>query len=197
MSRGGSRFGAGRPTTRVRADQVQRIDLRLWARRGLLSGNRLFSWSWSRGGNPAGSINVNVENGQGVTLSYTHSSGGQREAVSLFVGLCATPCAFGGERQWFRCPCCGARGLVLYLRWGRFACRACQRVAYGSQSEDAMGRAWRKQSKLEARLGPNWRRPKGMRLRTYERLFTALLDCEERREAALCAYALRLGCFPL
>ena len=182
---------------RVRADQVQRIDLRLWKRRGYMSGNRSFTWAWNRGGVPAGSIGVSVADGQGVTLSYTQSSGAQPQTVSQLVGLCFTPCAFGGERQWFRCPGCGVRAVVLYLRWGRFGCRGCSKVAYGSQSEDSMGRAWRKQSKLEARLGPNWRRPKGMRLRTYERLFTALLDCEERREAALCAYALRLGCFPL
>ncbi len=55
-----------------------------------------------------------------------------------------------------------------------------------------MDRAWRKQSKLEARLGPNWRRPKGMRRRTYDKLFAAVLACEELREAALGAYAARL-----
>ena len=177
---------------KARAEHVERIDLRLWKQRGLMKGNRWFKWAWNRGGDPAGSISVNVTDGQGVTLSYTHSSGGQSQAVSQFVGLCATPCTLGGERQWFRCPCCGGRGLVMYLRWGRFACRACQRVAYGSQSEDAMGRAWRKQSKLEARLGPNWQRPKGMRLRTYELLFTTLLECEEARDAALCAFAQKL-----
>ena len=192
MSRGGARFGAGRPTARVRADQVQRIDLRIWKRRGLMSGHRRFTWSWNRGGEPAGSIGVSVADGQGVTLSYKHSNGGQSQTVSLLVGLCATPCAFGGERQWFRCPCCANRALVLYLCGARFVCRRCSQVTYASQSEDSMDRAWRKQSKLEARLGPNWRRPKGMRQRTYDKLFAAVLACEEVREAELGAYAARL-----
>lgn len=193
MNRGGSRYGAGRPTARVRAEHVQRIDLRLWKQRGLMKGNRWFSWAWNRGGDPAGSISVNVADGQGVTLRYTHSSGGLSQTVSQLVGLCATPCAFGGERQWFLCPVCGERALVLYLRWGRFGCRGCRQVAYASQSEDALDRAWRKQSKLEARLGPNWRRPKGMRRRTYDKLFGAALACEELREAALNAYAEKLA----
>jgi hypothetical protein len=177
---------------RVRADQVQRIDLRIWNRRGLMRGNQRFTWSWNRGGDPAGSIGVSVADGQGVTLSYTHSNGVERQTVSQLVGLCATPCAFGGERQWFRCPCCANRALVLYLRGVRFVCRGCSRVAYASQSEDAMDRAWRKQSKLEARLRPNWQRPKGMRRRTYDKLYTAVLACEEVREAALEAFAARL-----
>lgn len=45
--------------------------------------------------------------------------------------------------------------------------------------------------KIEAKLGENWRRPKGMRLATYGRLISAILRCEEEREAVLCAYAHR------
>jgi hypothetical protein len=47
---------------------------------------------------------------------------------------------------------------------------------------------WRKQSKIEARLGENWRRPKGMRQHTYERL----VDCEARRDEAFAVVAERL-----
>lgn len=74
---------------------------------------------------------------------------------------------------------------MLYLRSGRFACRHCQRVSHASQSEDALARLWRKQSKIEARLGDYWRRPKGMRRRTYDLLVAALVHYEELRETAL------------
>ena len=88
-----------------------------------------------------------------------------------------------------RCP---RRVAVLYLRQGVFACRHCQRVAYSSQSDDALDRMWRKQAKIEGRLVDNWRRPKGMRQCTYQRLIGTLNDCEERRENAFAVFAARL-----
>ena len=78
------------------------------------------------------------------------------------------------------------------MRAGRFACRHCQRVAYATQSCDALDRMWRKQAKLEARLGENWRRPKGMRQHTYDRIFDAVMDCEDRRNNAFCVFAARI-----
>lgn len=95
-----------------------------------------------------------------------------------------TPWHFGGNRAWFICPVRGERVAVLYMRGGRFACRHCQRVAYLSQSEDALGRAWRKQHKAEAKLGPDGERPRGMHSATYERLSTIICECEELRDRA-------------
>jgi hypothetical protein len=46
-----------------------------------------------------------------------------------------------------------------------------------------MGRLWRKQNKLEARLGENCQKPKWMRKRTYERIWTQINDLEERQVA--------------
>ena len=67
---------------------------------------------------------------------------------------------------------------------GHFACRHCQRIAYASQSDDAMGRAWRKQAKIEEKPGPNWTRPKGMHDATRERPRHTASDREQRRDAA-------------
>ena len=51
---------------------------------------------------------------------------------------------------------------VLYLRAATgFSCRKCAKVAYLSQSEDVIARAWRKQSKIERRLGIHRTRPEG------------------------------------
>ena len=91
-------------------------------------------------------------------------------------------------RPWFVCPVRGERVAGLFLRAGRFACRQCQRIAYASQSEDALGRGWRLQSKLESKLGAGWARPKGMHHATRERLVSAIVDCEQRRDDALASF---------
>lgn len=82
----------------------------------------------------------------------------------------STPCHFGGERQWFACPSCQKRVGILYLRRPGFACRECSRISYQSQSADVFARVWLRESKIERRLGPNLSRPKGMHIRTHERL---------------------------
>jgi hypothetical protein len=84
------------------------------------------------------------------------------ELMDQRVPILRTSCHFGGLRSWFGCPRCGGRVAMLYLRNRGFACRKCNRIAYGSQSDDAMGRAWRKQAKVERRLGDALRRSKGV-----------------------------------
>lgn len=184
MAKGGARFGAGRPPYKVKAEQVQRVDVRVWQRRKLLDREGTFSWSWNRGGEPTGSIGVAVNVGKAVELRYTFSSGGDVQPINERVFLAYSPCHFGGARTWFVCPRCDQRREVLYLRNGRFACRHCQRVAYSSQSEDVIARMWRKQGRIETRLGDDWKRPKGMRHRTYEHLLERLQSCEEMKDLA-------------
>ena len=50
-----------------------------------------------------------------------------------------------------------------------------------------MNRLWRKQRKLEAKLGNNFRKPKGMHLRTFDRIFTQLNDVLGRQNALFIA----------
>ena len=192
MSRGGARWGAGRPGTKAIGENLQRVDVRLWARRGYLDRPGYFVWTWRRGGEPSGAVSVWVTPPHEVTLKFVLTVNGVKQTLTNRIGLVNEPCRFGGSRAWFTCPCCGRRVALLYLRHLRFACRHCQRVAYASQSEDELGRLWRKQSRLEARLGDHWTRPKGMRLRTYERLSRAVMECEQRREAAWSVVASRL-----
>lgn len=194
MSRGGVRWGAGRPSTKAIGERLHRVDVREWSRRGGLLRHGQFVWSWRCGGEPSGSVSVWVSPGEAVTLDFTLTMNGERRKLSQRVRLDRTPCRFGGLRSWFACPCCGRRVAVLYLRFGRFACRTCQRVAYASQSEDLIGRMWRKQSKIEARLDEHWRRPKGMRRRTYARLLGEAVECERIRNDALEVLAGRLFC---
>lgn len=200
MGTGGMRCGAGRPGYRAKAEHLCRVDVREWARRGYLRGPSAFSWSWHRGDETAGSIGVSVHGPAALTLRYTFGTGtgtgNDKRDVAERVAIVTTACAYGGTRQWFACPRCAQRVAVLYLRGGYFACRVCKRVSYNSQSDDELDRLWRRQHKIEKRLGDHWRRPKGMRRRTYDRLFAELLACEEQRDAAFAILAARLLGWP-
>lgn len=182
MGTGGMRCGAGRPTTHVKAEHCRRIDVRRWRREGMLSDGSAGSWLWKCG--DTGELQAAIgyrSNGGTVTLTYSIDGRARRQSIVLT----RSHCNFGGDRPWFRCPICGERVAVLYLKAGRFACGHCQRIAYSSQSNDVFARSWRRQAKAEARLGPDWRRPKGMHGITHERLLSFIFDCEERRDSAL------------
>jgi hypothetical protein len=188
MARGGMRFGAGRPGWHIKAEHCLRLDVRDFARRNLLSGG-LFEWHWTESstGKRTASIGLAV-NSTSVTLNFTSDG----VAASQHVPLERTACHYGGARLWFRCPRCDRRVALLYHRGGRFACRTCCRLVYASQSEDALGRAWRRQSKLEALLDDGWKRPTGMHHKTRERIVRQIMDCELIRDEAIAQFIERM-----
>lgn len=190
MGKGGMRWGAGRPAHKGKAEACMRLDVREWARRGTLVPGYSGSWSWSNShsGERTGSIGYRIESGEAV-LSYSLNGEPRTQRVPIL----RTPCHFGSARPWFGCPHCRARVAVIYLRRGGFYCRKCAQVAYYSQSEDECGRAWRKQQKAEAKLGANWRRPKGMHHATRERLLQTIWECEETRDMAIAGFMAKVG----
>jgi hypothetical protein len=192
MGTGGMRYGAGRPSYKVKAEQVHRVDIREWSRRGYLREGCRFSWSWHRGEEPSGSISVHVHSAYALTLQYRFTVNEVAQDIADIVRISLTACRYGGNRPWFSCLRCGRRVAVLYMRGGRFGCRICQRIAYSSQSDDLLDGLWRKQAKIEKRLGENWQRPKGMRQRTYDGLKDKLCELEGRREGEFAAYVSRL-----
>ena len=192
MSRGGMRYGAGRPSYKVKAEHLQRVDIGRWHRGGFLHTGRSFTWSWHRGDEPTGNIGVLVHGADSLRLQYMVGSDDQRRDGSQTIRLARTACNYGKSRPWFVCPVCQRRAGVLYMRAGRFACRLCQRVAYSSQSEDVMGRMWRVQQKIEMRLGKYWQRPSGMRQPTYRALINRLCEADRRRDEAFEGIACRL-----
>lgn len=179
MPKGGSRIGAGRPGRHLKVDDCLRLDVRDLQRDGLLTRHWVGAWQWrnSKTMEPTSSIGLTTCASQ-VHLSYRVDG----EQVSELVQLDRTSCHLGGTRAWFRCPGCDRRVAVLLLRNQRFRCRRCQDLPYRSQSEDAIGRAWRGQVKLERRLGPNWSQPKGMHRTTRSRLMKRIFELENRRE---------------
>ncbi len=190
MGKGGHRYGAGRPGHKVKAEHCRRLDVRDLARCKVLGRPGHVGWQWSNRatGEVTGSIGIDVAPD---SLKLTYSVNG--ESAEQRVELDRTACNYGGARPWLRCPLCGRRVGVLFLRGARFKCRHCANVAYGSQSEDSLGRAWRLQQKLEQRLGENWARPKGMRRSTREKIIERIFACKMMRENALATYLKRRG----
>ena len=170
----------------VKAEHCRTIDVRRWQREGILQSYCMGTWQWSdpKTGERRASIGYRSDGGNSVTLTYSCDGDSRAETIAVT----ETACNYGGVRRWFICPIRGERVAVLFLRAGRFACRHCQRVAYSSQSDDAGGRTWRKQSKVERRLGANWARPRGMHTSTHERLLDLIWQCEERRETAIAGH---------
>lgn len=195
MGSGGSRFGAGRPGWRPKIEQCLRLDVRQLARKGLLRPGNWSAWRWwnSYTRDETGSVSILAERGR-IDLRYQR---GDQPVISP-IRLTYTPCHYGGSRPWFICPNCWRRCGVIAFGRGGWACRECLHLAYSCEAEDAMGRLWRKQGKLEARLGPDGERPKGMHWRTYERLWDRIEEIEARKDEVLFAsvlpYLALMGC---
>jgi hypothetical protein len=167
------RYGAKSTTNDYRT-----LDVRRWARDGVLRPGYWGGWQWTCDGETVASIQMRAEQDH-ILLIYRHRSGGGDWKDEQYpVRIVRTPCHLGGSRPWFICPAigCGRRVAILY-DGGIFACRHCYQLAYASSRDDAGGRATRRADRLRARLG--WApgilngeggKPKWMRWRTFERL---------------------------
>ncbi len=194
MGAGGSRYGAGRPGWRRKCELSLPLDIRKLHRIGRLSAGQSFGWHWTQGDEPCGNIGILTES-DCVELSYTWTPrGGSPQSKFTRVRLERTPCRYGGSRAWFHCPWCSRRCAILYglSGDGYFGCRLCLRLAYTSEAEDACGRLWRKQRKLEARLTEHDGKPKWMRARTFDRIYEKIVAVEEAWNRAFLAGAARL-----
>lgn len=189
MGSGGYRYNAGRPGHLGKVEHCLSLNVNRIKRLGVLKDGSAGSLTWTRkeSGEERGSISYSTAH-QVLELRFLFNG----ESVVQRLTVARTACNFGGTRPWLQCPCCWRRAGVLHLRWKRFACRACNQLAYVSQSEDECGRTWLRQHKIEDRLAPNWQRPKGMRRKTYSRLMAGIIACEERRDGLLSVYVARL-----
>lgn len=168
-------------------DEHRDFDIRVLRKRGGLTPGCQGSYSWTRGGEPSGSIEFRTLHSK-VVLSYrcrVHGEGW--ESIEHTVGLTYTPCNYGGQRAWFICPAygCGRRVAVLYGAGRYFACRHCYELAYQSQREQWLERTSRKSRKIIKRLGgdpyddvyPD--RPRGMHWKTYNQLIQKAVNFDE------------------
>jgi len=178
--------------TRLDTAGLLRLDIRILRRQGALRPDTWSTQTWSRRGEPVGTITVRVPlDGASLTLIYrTRQAGEEWQDVAETIDLDATPCNYGGARSWFLCPGCGTRRDVLFSVRGRFHCRQCHDLAYTSTREDAMDRAtrriWRLQEKLSYLDGDPWHipsKPEGMTYRKYWRLIVQLRNEILERDA--------------
>jgi len=159
-------------------DDYRRLDVRRWAREGMLRPGYLGGWEWTRRGEVVASIQMRAEKDH-VILMYWHRRGNEDwKDGQHSVRIERTPCNLGGSRAWFICPAlgCGRRVAILY-GGSIFACRHCHRLAYASTREEAGDRAARRADRVRSRLGwepgilnGNGWKPKGMHWKTFDRL---------------------------
>ena len=79
------------------------IDVRRWHREGRLLAGRQFSWSWTSGGEPSGTINVRTEVDAVVLIYRVRSFLAEWKSTEQRVSIAWTNCHFGGRRPWFTC----------------------------------------------------------------------------------------------
>jgi hypothetical protein len=182
MPSGGNRLGAGRPRRRGSVERAYSVDIRPWARQGLLREGAAGVIEWTDDADPSAEpprIRFRI---QAETVSFFTQIDGHeiRQRVLLQRG----GYRFGGMMpHWFGCPGCASRVALLYLGQGGLACRRCQGLAYASQSDGPMARAALGLRMVEAHLGPLRSRPSRMRHATYLRLLFRIVTFEQRLAA--------------
>lgn len=146
-----------------------------WRVTACLHAGRAFLWTWSRGDEKVGSIQVWPVERDRVRLTYRTRDYGAADwkDMDYSVRVVWTDCALGGQRAWGQCPAvrCGQRVAVLY-GGGVYACRHCHNLAYRTQREQAYDRASRRAGRIRKRLGwepgilnGDGEKPKGMHWR--------------------------------
>ena len=195
---GGYSSGRHRTRTRGSINEAYRIEMKWVRRRGFLwpGAIRSGTWSWTRNGEPSGSIGLAIvlsdpEKGSAV-LEFTHDGQARRQVVRLE----AVPCRYGGRRYYFICPKTGRRCEVLCCVAGYFASRQYHGLAYGSQSEDPWDRLLRARNKAESALFGKDGRPKP-RGSSRERKLQKWIDleeaCDRRLDMLAASFRARFG----
>jgi hypothetical protein len=108
----GNRWRYGAKST---TDDYRTLDVRRWAREGVLKPGYRGGWQWTCDGETVASIQMRAEQDR-VILRYRHRSGdAEWKDEQYAVRIVRTPCNLGGRRAWFNCPAvgCGRRVAIL------------------------------------------------------------------------------------
>jgi hypothetical protein len=147
----------------------------LWLKRkGLLIPGLNITLSWSRGDIIITNIETTVYENY-LLLIYTFK---KTKDVKQKIYFDWTPCYYGSERVWFRCPFCDRRCAIIYFHEKYFACRICCNLTYKTSNETYSDRKASKSDKLRKRIGAKpgvlnflpLLKPKGMHLETWARI---------------------------
>ena len=181
------------------------LDVNRLHRDGCLRPGWSGSLSWECDGEKVAWIRMRSEENR-LVLNYRFRRNDEDwQEVDEPISIIRVPCRYGGRRPYFVCPgvvngrCCCRRVVKLYGPGRYFLCRHCYRLAYASQSEDAMDRARRRAGKIRIKLGGrsdmpefNPPKPKGMWHSTYNRLCNKAMAADEEAEEAFEFMAVRL-----
>jgi len=190
---GGTRYGAGRPAHRPCESHYRSVDVRRFVREGMFARSGWHGWQWTNDGVQVASISFIVDpSARSIRFEYRQTVDGKVRDIKVTVWTETTPCHFGGVRWWWRCPNCTRRCARLFLVTGGMGCRACLRMIYASQREDAVGRSWRRTQRIERALGVDGNPGRRMHQRTRDRLYDELAREDELRDALVGAGIARL-----
>jgi hypothetical protein len=186
MCTGISRSRTGYQGLRQKCEDFLQLDIRRLKAQGRLQPGS-FRWQWLRDNEPAGEIFIAVSPSSLALRYWWTPHGAEPRKVTEQLAFTWTSCRFGGRRAWLLCPKCTQRCAIVYgvHQSGSFLCRQCMKLAYTCEAENAVGRIWRKQRKLEARLGADGEKPKWMRWRSYTRLCEKIDAIEDARTVAI------------
>ena len=150
-------YGSGRCSDRLSTDECLRLSLSQFKARGMLKrgcmARREFVWSSDGEVMARATVTVDIdclEPYPQITIEGYRQGG----AIDCRLQLVSAPMRFGGERWYAVCPITGRRSTTLVLPAGRsrFASVQGWGVAYGSQREAPIYRAYRAVEKAERRL---------------------------------------------
>jgi hypothetical protein len=94
----GNRWGCSAKST---TGDYRTLDVRRWAREGVLRPGYWGGWQWTRDGETVASIQMRAEQDR-VTLIYRYRSSGEDWKEEQYpVRIVRTRCNLGGSRAWF------------------------------------------------------------------------------------------------
>ena len=176
---GGVGSGRKRTVNQATVDEVLTLDIRTLRRLGVARNGEcvIDTLRWSIGGPEAPSVRLRIDLSDIDQCDMRIDGDMLDEIVHQHIMIDAVPSGFGGRRHYFICPSTGIRCEALYYYDGRFASRQAHNLAYGSQSQDDLGRAYRRTAKIERRLNGSaaLRKPRGER---RQKLVTKLFNTQ-------------------
>lgn len=153
------------------------LSVQFLKKQGCLQAGNNGTFSWSRDGEPCGSVGYWVK-ANGIQLNYRNRSSEHAEWVDvvLFIKFDHTPCNYGNQRTWLLCPHCHQRVAILYSEGKYFLCRKCSQLNYQSQHLQAYERRQVMAESIRKQLGGDFSsrspfpdKPKWMHWKTYWR----------------------------
>jgi hypothetical protein len=184
-------YGSGRRSDRPSTDECLRLSLSQFKVRGMLRrgcmARREFVWSADGEDMARATVTVDIDCLEPYP-QITIAGYRQGRAIDCQLQMVAVPMRFGGERWYAVCPITGRRCTTLVLPPGRFRFASVQGwgVAYGSQREAPIYRAYRAIDKAQSRLHGL---SKYTRKPTRERLVDRLIERQLFVEAQIDKWA--------